>query len=165
MRLLVSILMSYCFFTSQVAAQTGKGMVIFADAVYHNGKIVTVDERFSVSQALAVRDGKIMAVGSNSEILALAGPKTLQLDLKGKSVLPGFIDTHSHLFDYAPANWANDLEKLEPELAQYRQTEVRVQSFDEAIARLKEMLGKLPRARSSTCNSSRPASLRSLAKR
>ena len=126
MRWLISFLMSYCFFTSQVAAQTGKGMVIFADAVYHNGKIVTVDERFSVSQALAVRDGKIMAVGSNSEILALAGPKTLQLDLKGKSVLPGFIDTHSHLFDYAPANWANDLEKLEPELAQYRQTEVRV---------------------------------------
>ena len=144
MRWLISFLMSYCFFTSQVAAQTGKGMVIFADAVYHNGKIVTVDERFSVSQALAVRDGKIMAVGSNSEILALAGPKTLQLDLKGKSVLPGFIDTHSHLFDYAPANWANDLEKLEPELAQYRQTEVRVTSFDEAIARLKEMLAKTP---------------------
>jgi predicted amidohydrolase YtcJ len=129
----------YYVLASQLWAQTGKGMVIFADAVYHNGKILTVDERFSVAQALAVRDGKIMAVGSNAEILNLAGPKTQRLDLKGKTVLPGFIDTHSHLFDYAPANWASDLEKLEPELAQYRQTELRVKSVDEAIARLKEL--------------------------
>ena len=53
----------------QASAQTGKGMVIFADAVYHNGKVLTVDERFSIAQALAVRDGKVMAVGSNAEII------------------------------------------------------------------------------------------------
>ena len=94
----------FCLLPVHVWAQTGKGMVIFADSVYHNGKVLTVDERFSVAQALAVRDGKIMAVGSNAEILNLVGPKTRRLDLKGKTILPGFIDTHSHLFDYAPAN-------------------------------------------------------------
>ena len=121
----------------QASAQTGKGMVIFADAVYHNGKVLTVDERFSIAQALAVRDGKVMAVGSNAEIINLAGPKTVRLDLKGKSIVPGFIDTHSHLFDYAPANWANDLEVLEPELKQYRQTPLQVKSVADAVAQLK----------------------------
>ena len=134
----------YCLLPLEVRAQAGKGMVVFADTVYHNGKILTVDERFSVAQALAVRDGKIMAVGTNAEILNLAGPKTQRLDLKGKTVIPGFIDTHSHLFDYAPANWASDLEKLEPDLAQYRQTELKVKSVDEAIAHLKEMVTKSP---------------------
>lgn len=144
MRWLVSLSLFCVLFANQSAAQTGKGQVIFADAVYHNGKILTVDEHFSIGQALAVREGKIMAVGKNAEILNLAGPNTRRLDLKGKTVIPGIIDTHSHLFDYAPANWASDLEALEPELAQYRQVEVKVKSVDEAIQRLKEMVAKSP---------------------
>ena len=131
-----------CLSTAYSWAQTGKGMVIFADAVYHNGKVLTVDERFSIAQALAVRDGKVMAVGSNAEILNLAGPKTARLDLKGKTIVPGFIDTHSHLFDYAPANWANDLEGLEPELKQYRQTPLQVKSVEDAVAQLKAKLAE-----------------------
>ncbi|MGH7888438.1 MAG: amidohydrolase family protein [Candidatus Binatia bacterium] len=129
---------------SSSSAQTGKGMVIFADAVYHNGKVLTVDERFSIAQALAVRDGKVMAVGTNTEILNLAGPKTQRLDLKGKTIIPGFIDTHSHLFDYAPANWANDLEVLEPELKQFRQTPLQVKSVEDAVAQLKSMIAHSP---------------------
>lgn len=144
MRWLASLLLFCVLFANQAWAQSGQGRVIFADAVYHNGKILTVDERFSIAQALAVREGKIMAVGKNAEILNLAGPNTRRLDLKGKTVIPGIIDTHSHLFDYAPANWASDLEALEPELAQYRQVEVRVKSVDEAIQRLKEMVAKSP---------------------
>jgi predicted amidohydrolase YtcJ len=127
-----------------VWAQSGKGMVIFADAVYHNGKVLTVDERFSTAQALAVRDGKVMAVGSNSEILNLAGPKTVRLDLKGKTIIPGFIDTHSHLFDYAPANWANDLESIEPELKQFRQSPMQVKSVDDAVTQLKAVIAQSP---------------------
>src|SRR5262245_59013676 len=125
-----------------VWAQSGKGMVIFADAVYHNGKVLTVDERFSTAQALAVRDGKVMAVGSNSEILNLAGPKTVRLDLKGKTIIPGFIDTHSHLFDYAPANWADDLEVLEPELKQFRQAPMQVKSVEDAVTQLKAVIAQ-----------------------
>ena len=132
----------FCLLPVQIWAQTGKGMVIFADAVYHNGKVLTVDERFSIAQALAVRDGKIMATGSNSEILNLAGPKTQRLDLKGKTIVPGFIDTHSHLFQYAAANWVEDLERLEPHLGQFKQSQVNVKSVDEAVAALKKMIGK-----------------------
>jgi predicted amidohydrolase YtcJ len=61
------------------------------------------------------------------------------LDLKGKTVLPGFIDTHSHLFQYAAANWTKELEALEPHLSDFRQREVTVKSVDEAIATLKKM--------------------------
>ena len=144
MRRFVLLSIVLLFGSVQAVAQSGHGKVIFADAVYHNGKVVTVDEKFSVAEALAVYQGKVMAVGSNREVLDLAGPKTLRIDLAGKTIMPGFIDTHSHLFDYAPANWANDLETLEPELAQYRQVEFRADSVDEAVKLLKEMIAKSP---------------------
>jgi len=139
MRWRISFLTLCCLLATPAWAQTGKGMVIFADAVYYNGKVLTVDERFSIAQAFAVREGKVMAVGSDAQILSLAGPNTRRLDLKGKTVLPGFIDTHSHLFQYAAANWTKDLEALEPHLSDFRQREVTVKSVDEAIATLKKM--------------------------
>jgi predicted amidohydrolase YtcJ len=67
-----------------------------ADTVLLNGKILTVDEQFSVDQALAIRDGKIAAVGSTAEIKKLAGPKTRVIDLEGRTVIPGLIDDHMH---------------------------------------------------------------------
>ena len=67
------------------------------DSVLYNGKIVTVDEDFSIAQAVAIRSGKFVAVGSDSEILALAGGDTERVDLEGKTVLPGFNDSHLHL--------------------------------------------------------------------
>ena len=66
------------------------------DKVMFNGKIVTVDKDFSVVEAVAIKDGKFVAVGSNAEIRALIGPNTEQIDLEGKTVLPGFIDPHVH---------------------------------------------------------------------
>ncbi|HTU22283.1 MAG TPA: amidohydrolase [Gemmataceae bacterium] len=67
-----------------------------ADLILHHGKIVTVDKPFSVRQALAVRDGKILRVGGNEEVLKSKGPRTQLLDLEGKMVLPGLIDSHVH---------------------------------------------------------------------
>ena len=67
------------------------------DLVLHNGKIVTVDEDFSIAQAVAIKDGRFVAVGSDSEILSLAGADTEQVDLEGNTVLPGFNDSHLHL--------------------------------------------------------------------
>ncbi|MCZ6768199.1 MAG: amidohydrolase, partial [Acidobacteria bacterium] len=64
------------------------------DLVLHNGKIVTVDEDFSLAQAVAIKDGHFVAVGSDSEILALAAAQTEKVDLEGKTVLPGFNDSH-----------------------------------------------------------------------
>jgi predicted amidohydrolase YtcJ len=66
------------------------------DIVVINGKILTMDSQSSVAEALAVRDGKILATGSNVSIKSLAGAQTRVIDVAGKTVIPGLIDTHSH---------------------------------------------------------------------
>src|SRR5262245_32713559 len=66
------------------------------DLIVHHGKVVTVDDRFSIAEAFAVHNGRIQAVGTNADILKLAGPNTRQLDLKGKTVIPGLCDSHVH---------------------------------------------------------------------
>jgi predicted amidohydrolase YtcJ len=68
-----------------------------SDMVLYHGKVVTVDEKFSVVEALAIRDGKFQKVGNSSEIRALSDLNTEEIDLKGKTVFPGFIDTHPHV--------------------------------------------------------------------
>lgn len=67
-----------------------------ADLVLCNGKIVTVNENFRIVHAIAVIDGRIIAVGSNSAIKAYIGTNTKIIDLDGKMVLPGLIDSHTH---------------------------------------------------------------------
>ncbi len=67
-----------------------------SDLVLVNGKIVTVDENESVAQAVAVKFGKILAVGSNNEIEALTNKDTKIIDLKGRTVIPGLIESHCH---------------------------------------------------------------------
>lgn len=66
------------------------------DLILHHGKIATVDKTFSVRQALAIKGNRIEQVGGNDEILKLKGPRTEVLDLDGKLVLPGLIDSHVH---------------------------------------------------------------------
>jgi predicted amidohydrolase YtcJ len=79
-----------------------------ADLVLTNGKVITVDERFTIAQALAVRGDRIIAVGSTQEIGRLAGPNTRRVDLKGKAVVPGLIDNHMHLLR-AGETWTKEL--------------------------------------------------------
>jgi len=67
------------------------------DLILTNGRIVTVDERFTIAQAVAVRADRIAAVGSNQEVGRLAGPATRRVDLGGRTVIPGLIDNHMHL--------------------------------------------------------------------
>ena len=67
-----------------------------ADLIIFNGKIITVDENFSIAQAVAVKDGKIIAVGTNDDIASLTGKETQGLDIKGKTMLPGINDSHAH---------------------------------------------------------------------
>ena len=67
-----------------------------ADLVLLNGKIVTVDPSDTIAEAAAVRGGRFLKVGSTDEIRRLAGSKTRIIDLEGKTVLPGFIDSHEH---------------------------------------------------------------------
>ncbi len=80
----------------------------YPETIIYNAKIVTVSNAdFStnvgtIAQAMAIRAGKILAVGSDTEIRELAGPKTKSIDLKGRAVLPGLISTHEHPADWAP---------------------------------------------------------------
>ncbi|HEC87379.1 MAG TPA: amidohydrolase [Thermoplasmatales archaeon] len=67
------------------------------DLILFNGVIHTIDEKNSIVDAVAVKDSKISAVGTNEEIKRLKTEKTKLFDLEGKTVLPGFIDTHTHL--------------------------------------------------------------------
>ncbi len=71
-------------------------VLAYADMVFYNGKILTADDQFTIVQAAAVRDGKFLARGSTSDILRLAGPQTRRIDLQGKTVVPGFIESHQH---------------------------------------------------------------------
>ncbi len=79
----------------------------YPQMIVHNGKIVTMDDASfqsqvgTIVQAMAIRDGKILATGSNNEIRAMAGQQTRMIDVKGRTVLPGFISTHEH-----PTDWA-----------------------------------------------------------
>ena len=67
-----------------------------ADIVLVNGKIVTVDDRFTIAQAMAIKGQRILAVGTSADIRKLTGSATRVIDLKGKTVIPGLIDNHSH---------------------------------------------------------------------
>jgi hypothetical protein len=68
-----------------------------ADLILHSGRIVTVDAGFTVRQAVAVKNGHITAVGEDQAILgAERGPRTRVIDLAGRMVLPGLIDSHLH---------------------------------------------------------------------
>ena len=66
------------------------------DTVLVNGKVLTADGAFSTREALAIREGKIAAVGSTAEVRRLAGPATRVVDLQGRTVIPGLIDSHMH---------------------------------------------------------------------
>jgi predicted amidohydrolase YtcJ len=78
------------------------------DLILADGKIVTVDERFSIAQAVAIRGDRILAVGANQEIARLAGPNTRRIDLGGRTVIPGLIDNHIHLLR-AASTWLSEL--------------------------------------------------------
>jgi predicted amidohydrolase YtcJ len=71
-------------------------LTLNADLVLLNGKIITVDQLGTVSEAAAVLNGKFQAVGSKKEITSLVGEETKIIDLKGKTVIPGIIDSHTH---------------------------------------------------------------------
>jgi predicted amidohydrolase YtcJ len=74
-----------------------------ADTVLVHGTVLTVDERDSVAQGLAIRDGRIIAVGADAHVMKLAGPKTKVIDLHGRTATPGIIDTHSHYSEAGPS--------------------------------------------------------------
>jgi len=73
---------------------------LYADLVVLNGNVITMDDENPRAEAIAVKDGKIVFVGSSREVREFIGDKTQVIDLKGRTVVPGFIDTHIHLIGF-----------------------------------------------------------------
>jgi predicted amidohydrolase YtcJ len=84
-----------------------------ADLILHNGKIVTVDSKFSVQQAIAVSTGKIAAVANDASVMKLRGARTQVIDLAGRTVLPGLIDSHVHALSAALSEFRGPLPPLD----------------------------------------------------
>ncbi|WCD82487.1 amidohydrolase [Pseudomonas sp. TUM22785] len=106
---------------SSMEAMAGADMVLF------NGKVFTADKARPMVQAIAVENGKVLAVGSDAEIKALADASTQRIDLAGKALMPGLIDTHSHAIfgglEMSTANMGDEqvsLEELEKRLRGWR---------------------------------------------
>lgn len=76
-----------------------------------NGKILTMDAQSRVAEALAIRDGKILAVGDSSTIRSMAGSQTRTIDLGGKTVVPGLIDTHAHFKAAGLSDYVADMSR------------------------------------------------------
>ena len=83
----------------------------YADMVLYNGHVLTMDRDrppINVTQALALRDGRVLAAGDSDRILKMAGPNTVKVDLEGRAVIPGIIDTHSHPNRYALSHYRQE---------------------------------------------------------
>lgn len=85
----VAVLVSGC-------AGTGAIAPVAADTVFTNGKVLTVDDKSTVAQAFAIKDGKYVFVGSNAQAAAYTGPSTKVVDLQGRTTIPGLADSHLH---------------------------------------------------------------------
>jgi predicted amidohydrolase YtcJ len=83
--------------TSLVTISRGKIAMSVADTVLVNANVVTMDAANTKAEAVAIKDGRIVAVGSNEEIRGIAGKTAKIVDVKNRTVLPGFIDSHAHL--------------------------------------------------------------------
>ncbi len=84
-----------------------------ADVILSNGKILTVDKSFSIAEAIALKGDRILAVGTNDEIAALAHAETEVIDLEGKTVLPGLIDSHLHALGSAMYEFDHEVPSME----------------------------------------------------
>jgi predicted amidohydrolase YtcJ len=83
-----------CFVAIALAAAPAAAQA--PDTILVNGKILTVDAQFSTREALAIRDGRIVALGTSADIRKLAGRETRVIDVQGHTVIPGLIDSHLH---------------------------------------------------------------------
>ncbi|GAA1022347.1 amidohydrolase [Acrocarpospora pleiomorpha] len=92
----------------------GKGP---ADLIVHNGRVVVMDRRMRIAQAVAIRDGVVIGVGNDRDMLKLSGRRTQSIDAGGGTVLPGINDSHVHLnglgFDLPPFNINVDTATIE----------------------------------------------------
>jgi predicted amidohydrolase YtcJ len=97
------------FLAAFIAFFSPNGYAEYADSVYFGGDIITVDDKNPQVEALTVLGGKIQALGKLQNIESLLGPETKRIDLKGRALMPGFIDIHSHPILAAMMNQTIDI--------------------------------------------------------
>src|SRR5256885_1726151 len=97
MKLITTLVLSFALFASMTTdAASSKNGSVAPELVIVNASIHTMDQTRPTAEALAISGNRIMAVGSSSEMRAVAGPNTRVIDAGGKLVLPGFNDAHVH---------------------------------------------------------------------
>ena len=101
----LSLLLSFLLAPSLFGAEP-------ADLIIHHAKVVTVDGKFTIAEAVAVKGGRIQAAGPDKVILKTKGPNTRVIDAGGKLVLPGLIDSHTHPLGAALSEWKEPLPDL-----------------------------------------------------
>ena len=100
------ILILLCILTATAPAQP-------ADLILNNAKIITVDPQFHIASSIAIRADRIVAVGASQAVAKFAGPQTRQIDLKGKTVLPGLMDSHVHSSEAAMYEFDHPVPEME----------------------------------------------------
>jgi len=124
--------------------QTGTDSPPAADTIYLNANIITINEDQPEAHALAVKSGFIIAVGDNDDVMSLQTKDTEIVDLQGKSVVPGFIDAHSHFSGVgmqaitanllpAPDGPVNSIAELQRTMQEYIETSSIVKNYGVAI--------------------------------
>ncbi len=148
---LMSLLLVFYSCVWAVQAQDLPAEVLrYADTVLYNGQVMTMDRDqppINVVQAIALRDGRVLAVGESDRILKMAGPDTIRVDLEGKTVIPGVVDTHSHPNQYALRHYRDEyipiyLKFLEENRVRF--VTVRWDTKETALADLKRVADNLP---------------------
>ena len=98
----------------QVSLPAKLADLAYPDMLIYNGKIVSMDNPDFTNdtgrkyEAMAVKGERIMFLGTTADLLPLAGPNTKKIDLKGRTVIPGVIDSHTHLHNHAYSWWAQN---------------------------------------------------------
>ncbi len=115
---------------SPVAAGRCEG----ADVLLVNGRFVTMDDRASVAEAVAIRDGRFVGLGRARDLAGCAGPGAVRLDLHGRTVLPGLVDVHTHALEWTKSLLRNEIEVGYPA----------VRAVEDILTRVRERAGATP---------------------
>jgi predicted amidohydrolase YtcJ len=118
--------------------------VNYADSIYTNGIIITINDSQPLAETIAIKNGLILAVGNETDVSKYKSPSTIIIDLKGKTVLPGFIDAHSHFAGVgtqaivanllpAPDGSVNTIYDLQSTMRNYIQSSPIVKNYNIAI--------------------------------
>jgi len=147
---LIAMSLSAVLFAQALVAQgqVSDLLIEYPDLIVHNAKIITIDDAEynsnpgTIAQAMAVRDGKVLTLGSNRDVLALRGPDTEVMDLNGKTVLPGFVNNHHHP-QGSMEDIARELFDLPGALEGFYINLVVAPTADETMAKLARAVGML----------------------